>query len=104
MIPNLRERKRYMAYEIISDNHISNESATKSVMNGIKDFLGTYGMAKAGIMHVKPGILRVGHTEVDRVKAALALIHNIEGKNAIIRTKYVSGSLDKTKSMINGGA
>ncbi len=104
MIPSLRERKRYLAYEVISDNHIANEAASKAVMNSIKDFIGYHGMAKAGIIQVMPGIVRVSHTSVDLVKTALALVPGIDGKNAMIRIKYVSGSLDKAKSMINGGA
>ncbi len=102
-IPSLRERKRYLAYKVVSDKQISNEMAQNAVFTGIRDFLGVYGMAKAGIMAVTNSVLRVTHTETEKVKTALSLISEINGNRAIVQTVYVSGSLHKAKS-INGGA
>lgn len=102
MIPSQRERKRYMKFKVVSDNPISKEITKDAVMSGIREFLGTYGMAKAGITMVTENILRVAHTETDKVKTALSLISKINGTRAIVHTVYVSGSLEKAKSI--GGA
>ena len=99
MIPSLRERKRYLLYKVISDKQHSNEKVKEAVLTGIKNFLGTYGMAKAGIMHVTNNILRITHTETDKVKTALSLISEIDGQRTIVQTKYVSGSLNKIKTI-----
>jgi len=103
MIPSLRERKRYLAYKVISDKQISNEKVSEAVLSAIKDFLGVYGMAKAGVISVKNNVLRVTHTEVEKVKTALSLINKIDGEMAKVQTIYVSGSLNKAKG-ISGGA
>jgi len=103
MIPSLRERKRYLVYKVVSDKQISREMARQAVFSGIKEFLGVYGMAKAGVIYVTDNIIRVSHTEVDKAKTALSLISKISGDRAMVNTVYVSGSLNKAKS-INGGA
>lgn len=99
MIPSLRERKRYLLFKVISDKQHSNDKVKEAVLSAIKGFLGTYGTAKAGIMHVTNNILRITHTETDKVKTALSLVSEIDGHRAIVQVKYISGSLSKIKTL-----
>lgn len=102
MIPSLRERKRYLVYKVNSDKQFSNADIEAAVFSGIKDFLGVYGLARAGIIQAGKNVLRVNHTETDKVKTALSLISKINGERAIVNTVYLSGSLQKAKSMVGG--
>ena len=51
VLPSLREKKRYLVFEVISKEKIKD---FKPVSDAVKDasyhFLGVFGMAKAGIM------------------------------------------------------
>lgn len=103
---SLREKKRYLAFEILSEakiedfNAVSNAIWAKSL-----EFLGEFGCAKAGIivMHDKydresqKGLLKVSNKSLNEVKAAIALIDTINGKKAIVRTTGVSGILRKAQ-------
>lgn len=65
--PTLKERKRYVVYEPADD---------EAVTQAVTTLFGTRGAAKAGILPVEQAgersILRVAHTSVDELKAALA--------------------------------
>ena len=103
VIPSLREKKRYLVFEIKSNTNFKQSSVEKAVTEEILKLIGTLGYSKAGVIFLKDnyknnkGILRVGHKYVDEVKMALGLIQKIEKKNLKINTIYVSGILNKAK-------
>lgn len=78
----LKERKRYLTYEPVDDNEVTN-AYTK--------LFGIHGTAQAGILSVKTdgerSILRVNHQAVDRLKAALVSI----GKHSIQTSGTLKG-------------
>lgn len=100
LLPTMKERKRYIVYELISDRPVRN--GQQSVVDHLNRTLGLFDSAKAGIIPVKYehqrqiGILRVAHTAVDKVCAALMLLDTIDGTPIIPRTRGVSGILKKT--------
>lgn len=65
--PTLKERKRYVVYEPADDD---------AVAAALKDLFGTRTSAQAGLLPVERSgtrsIVRVAHTSVDELKAALA--------------------------------
>lgn len=103
-MPSLRERKRYLAFEIISEapieefNEFSEAFWTKSL-----EFLGELGCADAGfiLIHEKynkglqRGVIRVNNKHLNKLRATLALIENIDNKKSIVRSIAVSGMLNK---------
>ena len=104
ILPTLREKKRYLAFEIISKSQIKDFSAVSSaVWANLLSFLGEYGAAKAGIWLLpdkydskkQRGIIRVANKCVNELKASLALTNSIEGQDVIIRSVHVSGILSK---------
>ena len=106
VLPSLREKKRYLAFEVISREKINDFGAvSNAVMHYSLQFLGQLGAAKAGIMvlnnkwdaHNQRGIIKVSHKHVDAVKAALALADKIDGKDVIFRSIGVSGILNKVE-------
>lgn len=86
--PTLKERKRYVVYEPTGD---------RDVLEAYRTLFGIHGMAEAGILSVQQAgprsILRVGHTSVDRLKAALAW----GGKRSV----RVSGTLRKAREALS---
>ena len=106
VLPSLREKKRYLAFEVISKEKINNfGDVSDAVMHYSLQFLGQLGTAKAGIMlldnkwnsHAQRGVIKVGHKHVDAVKAALIFADKIDGKDVIFRSIGVSGILNKAE-------
>ena len=106
VLPSLREKKRYLVFEIVSKEKINNiDQISSSIMNHSFKFMGQIGVAKAGIMVLKNkwnaelqrGIIKVGHRYVDDVKSALMLMSVIDNKDAIFRSLGVSGVLNKAE-------
>lgn len=88
LLPSLKERKRYILYQI-------NKKMDKyEIERNLKDFIGELGLAKSGLRFIKhqgeKGIIQVNHNFVDHVKTGLALIYK---PDIMIRTVKVSGSL-----------
>jgi len=99
----LRERKRYLVFEVVAEHALNHNEVRKAVNSVLLQFLGELGFAKAGVMILedwkgRKGIMKVNHKHVDNVKAGLALIKNIGTESVIVRTVGVSGILKKARS------
>ena len=107
VLPSLREKKRYLVFEVISKEKI-NEFApvSNAIWHYCLQFLGQIGTARAGIMplenkwnnETQRGIIKISHKHVDNVRAALSLAGKIDGKDAIFRSRGVSAILNKAES------
>lgn len=101
ILPSLKEKKRYLSFEVIADKNVSAESAAKAVSQSTLQFLGTLEAGKAGIMFFKDkynsntGVIKTGHKYVDKVRSALALITKIDDTDVVVRTRIVSGTMKK---------
>lgn len=84
----LKERKRYITYEPADDN---------AVRTAYTKLFGVHGAAQAGILSVEQNgeksILRVSHTAVDRLKAALVYT----GKTSL----NTAGTLKTAREILN---
>ncbi len=105
LLPSLKERKRYLVFEIVSKSPISSAKAvSEAIMDVSTRFLGELGMAKAGIMVLNnkykdnKGMIRVAHKYVDHLKTAIALVKKINNQDVIIKSKGVSGILKKAEN------
>jgi ribonuclease P/MRP protein subunit POP5 len=106
LLPSLREKKRYLAYEVISKNRFYDAvHVNKSILDAAKDFLGNWGMSHAGLIplndkwnpDMQRGIIRVNNKHVDDLKASLIFVKNIEGKEVIVKSVGASGILRKAQ-------
>ncbi len=111
ILPSLREKKRYLAFEIISKSKIKGFSAVSSaIWSNSLSFMGELGAAKAGIWllpdkyneKTQRGIIKVSNKHVNELKAALALIKEIDNNEVIVRSIIVSGMLNKAAKHIAG--
>ena len=101
LIPSLRQKKRYLIFEVRSEHPLSVQDIHEAVDQGLLRFLGELGLSRAGVMFLaerfdpksQQGVLKVNHTAVDEVKAALMLIKKIKKEAVILRSVTVSGTL-----------
>ena len=102
--PSLRERKRYLAFEVISEAPVGDSKAVYGAINQkALEFLGTLGCAEAGMIMLtdkyneerQRGLIRVSHKSLDKLRASLAFVDTINGKKTIVRSVGASGILNK---------
>jgi len=107
ILPSLREKKRYLVFEVISKEKISDiNPVTNTIWGCVIKFLGLLGAAKAGIMvlhnkwnpKLQRGIIKVNNRHVTALKAALTLATNINNNGVIFRSIGVSGILRKAEN------
>ena len=110
LLPSLKEKKQYLAFEVISDEKLTFNQIANSITYKSKEFLGNFGSAKAGIQILKEtynskkqrGIIRINNKWVHQLKSCFLFINKIDGKNAIIKSIGLSGVINKTKTLIAG--
>ena len=106
ILPSLREKKRYLVFEVISNEKINNADAVSdAIWRSSLQFIGLLGVAKAGLMvlnnkwnkELQRGIIKVSHKHIDAVKASLLFANKIDGKDVILRSLGISGILRKAE-------
>ncbi len=100
--PSLKSKKRYIAFELISENsRVSMESFTKALVNNMLSLFGETSTANCGInleiFNGKRGIIRCSRDAVDKVIIALTLINSIGDVRVVPLTIGVSGTIKKCK-------
>ena len=102
--PTLRERKRYLVYEVISKNDtIEPMQISNAISGSVKTYVGELGLANCGLIFLNDkfnsdmqrGIVRVNHEMTDTLKASLTFINKIDNKNVILRSIGTSGIMKK---------
>lgn len=104
--PTMREKKRYLAFEIISekDAYPDFKSSSKYMLDSIFSFMGESSASRAGIWMLPDkfkdgkGIIRVNNKYVNELKVALSHIQKIDNTEVIVRSLGVSGILKKAMS------
>lgn len=101
--PSLKEKKRYVVFETISESNINTDVLIKAINEQCLAFMGILHFGKAGILflknqfHENKGIIRINHRYVDFLKASLVMITEINKNKVNIHVKGVSGILKKAK-------
>ena len=107
LLPSLREKKRYIVFEIIGNDVNKKKVETEIYYNSLK-FLGEIGVSRANIRIIgdswknNKGIIRVSVKYLDELKMSLGLIKRLDNKNVIVNVIGVSGILKKAKSKFMG--
>jgi len=105
-LPTLKEKIRYLAFEVISDHKINDFNAiSKEINDKSLLFLGQLGLAKAGIqilpekwsLKIQKGLIKVNNKYVNELKSSLTLIEKINNKKVIMKSIGVSGILNKAE-------
>ncbi len=102
LLPSLKEKRRYVSFEIISKNKIYFNEIKKTIISSYKNLFGDMGLAKANLKIIKEkentGIIKTNHKYVDEVKASLSLIKKINNQKIIARGTGVSGIIKKLRT------
>ena len=102
---SLREKKRYVAFEVLSKDKMDIDSIKRAIESSFKEYAGLLGQSKANLYVLKDkfnqeknrGILRVNNKMLEPLKASFSLIKEINGKKALIHAVGVSGILKKAE-------
>jgi ribonuclease P/MRP protein subunit POP5 len=105
LLPSLREKKRYLAYEVIGNHKFKDAvEVNKAIFDAAQEFLGSRGMAQAGVLEVdkwnsklQRGLLRVNNRNVDELRASLNFVKTIANNDVIIKSVGASGILKKAQ-------
>jgi len=104
VLPSLREKKRYLAFEIISKEKIKGFKPVRdAIFTSINDYLGSQGSSQTGVIllqekydeKMQKGILKVNHKYTEQVKASFCFIERINNNKVIVKSVGTSGTLKK---------
>jgi len=98
---SLRGRRRYIAYQVLSEDKIIFQDLSNSIWHSLLNLLGELGAAQADLWIVRDiydekrqiGIIRCSHDKVEQVRSALALIERIGDTRITVKVLGISGSI-----------
>lgn len=109
LLPSLREKKRYLVFETISEEKFSFKDLKNAIVSGFRELFGLEGLAKAGLDFVEyeenKGIIRVNNKALDHLRASFCFVRKINKGDVVVRSLGVSGMLKKARSkfILGGG-
>ena len=105
--PTLREKKRYISFQIISEKGeiFTYSDLEAAIWNTMLDFLGEYGVSKTSVWLLKDcwnprkqiGIIRCNHKSVHAVVATLGLIDRLGDNRITFKILNISGTIKSIK-------
>jgi len=101
LLPTLREKERYVAFQIISEESIAYSDLEAAIWNTMMDFFGELGTSQTSMWIIKNlydeqrqiGVIRCNHKSVQIVLTALGLIERLGDTRAIVKILKVSGTI-----------
>lgn len=110
LLPSLKEKKRYLAFEVISKEKEDFSEVSKAIWSSMKGFMGELGLAGAGAWvlqekynaQTQKGLIRINHKYVNELKASLCFINKIGEQDVIVRSLGISGILNKAEKKYLG--
>jgi len=98
----MREKRRYIHFRFECSCRLTESEARDEIHRAILSFLGELGFSQAHPRLVEfsdnSGLLLCSNSEVQKVKAALALVSKVKGEEGCIRVLKVSGMISKAKN------
>ncbi|HEY9246652.1 MAG TPA: Rpp14/Pop5 family protein [Candidatus Methanoperedens sp.] len=96
-LPTLRDKKRYLAFEIISEKKIVPGELSKEIFNSICSLFGDVGCSEIDPRLISCeggyGIIRCARGKTEEARAALACINSINGGRVTITVLGISGTI-----------
>lgn len=94
-----REKRRYLALDVVSQQPLNERTVLDVVQCSVCRLFGEYGASKANIKLIKgipekqQVVIRCSHLMLERVRAAIASILEVDGQPVAIHVVGVSGTL-----------
>lgn len=103
--PALRERERYIKFQVISQEPIFYSDLEQGIWQTLLDFYGEYGISKTSMWLVKNlwdersqiGVIRCNNKSVQQMIAGLGLITRLGNNRIIFKILKVSGTIKGLK-------
>ncbi|MCX9011727.1 MAG: ribonuclease P [Candidatus Methanoperedens sp.] len=96
-IPTLRDKKRYIAFEITSEHTITRHEMSEEIHSSIGSLFGDAGASEinAGLVSFEReyGILRCAREKTTQARAALACINKLRGARVSVLVLGISGTI-----------
>lgn len=105
MLPSLREKQRYLVFEII-DGEFSVKKVREAIWEACLQFMGENSCSDANIKFLteffegKKGVIRVNRGKVGELKTSLALIRRINKRKVILKTRRLCGTINNCKEVL----
>lgn len=104
--PSMRPPKRYIIYQVISEQPIVYGELVNAIWTTGMEFLGEVGVAEANIWFVhntydsgkQAGMIKCRHDNVEKVRAVLTLISVVGETRCTIRILGVTGTIKSAKT------
>lgn len=99
LLPSLRAKKRYLAFELISEGPVGRSDLVKEVMYSASSLLGDVTASECDIKVLGfedwKGIIQCSHTKVKETRASLATLTRVSGKRATLHVLGTSGTVKR---------
>ncbi len=100
-MPTLREKDRYISFEVISEEQIAFSDLESAIWNTAQDFFGEFGTAQTSLWIIRNlydenkqiGVIRCNNISVDKVLTTLGLITRLGDVRVIFKILVVSGTI-----------
>lgn len=101
LLPTLREKDRYISFQVISEEPILYTDFEQAVLNIFLDFYGEYGFSKLSFWIIKNlydpenqiGVIRCNNKSVQQVIAGLGLVSRLGETRITVKILKVSGTI-----------
>ena len=108
--PTLREKQRYLVFEIISKKEFELGEVVSSIWNASLQTYGEVGVSSFSLWipgnlydkAKKKGIVKCNHTSVEQMRSVLATIKEIEGDPVCFKVTGVTGTIKSAKNKFMG--
>ena len=108
VLPTLKEKKRYIVFEVISPAEASQEEAYAAIQEAAKSFMGISTFAKSGLRLIgkwsrglQRGIVRVNRRYLNHARASFCYVHRVGKSTAMLHSVVASGSLKKAAGYLS---
>jgi len=104
---SMRERKRYIAFEILSEQDVDRQGLIKEIWSSAYSLFGDVGTSKLGLWLLKldgnKGIVRCHRDRTEEVRAVLAAIDGIYANPVGVVVLRTSGTVKGVKRALTQG-
>ena len=100
-------RRRYLALEVVSEQAVTERAVIDAVWNAVLELFGEYGASQTDLSLIKAdpernyAVVRCSHKSLERTRASIASITEINGKPAVVHVIGVSGTLRALRKKVS---
>ncbi|MEM3374092.1 MAG: Rpp14/Pop5 family protein [Candidatus Woesearchaeota archaeon] len=121
LLPTLRQKKRYVVYDYISEKELDDNKVFYAILSSFKELFGKLELVKANIKKIQLleksqkkkknnitnetkiinlKILRINNKYLNHLRLAMANVYEIDGIKIIIYTTKTSGLINKIRKFL----